>query len=620
MAVNFLESLLTSGFKFWFRRDTKYCESPPRKEKKAVRPKSTHNPSKAFGVHGQWSTADEALLSKLGIEGSLKEQMFLAAYFACWFCVFTLPIDVVSSIRPNTFRGGEYHGSLTKVGLVVPVLASIYKGLNKVSNSSRPTHVHSPFPIHFVYSWIAHYFRTHYQVLQGVRGPKMTLFSVEEGAKYYDPQEARKRLHKGDFVSWTCNMIAKDKDFSFVDDGHAKEFEEVYFMAILSNFLPLRQSGQFAIELYSPHRFSRQFGFLKKMSGILSQDIHKASLEDGTRYWRLCTLSKTMEKVLTKDKERGKGIVQDAPHEHVGYLPPKSNSRVVESIEKMKFDAEVEDLLDAFIAKAVAYDEARSSTSEELSKGLPERQLKEPTLVFKMPKSKKVKSWANLALGLNITPHLGVGPRPRGQMSNGLHTNLLMVSTSPQLHLALRTEPKLGAEQETDRHGDLKSKERDGVEARSSTSAIRGRNSSAASCDIVSKMTHGTQGRRGHLLEVPIHMPPTRFGEGHGIVQSNGVPTCERHVSEPNVGGTVEDIFYSRDISSGSQIVHDGRGLRSYRGQHGGIPMEVWCVVLYQYSTRWRNLLHCLGSSSTKHRKYVSSTRLMTSVGPSVYG
>ncbi|KAL0392752.1 UNVERIFIED_CONTAM: hypothetical protein Sradi_2498000 [Sesamum radiatum] len=120
-----------------------------------------------------------------------------------------------------------------KIGFVVPVLASIYKGLNKVCNSSRPSRVHSPFPIHFVYSWIAHYFKTHYQVLQGVRGPKMMIFSGEGGAKYYDPQEARKWLHKGDFVSWTCNMIAKDKDFSFVDDGHAKEFKEVYFMTIL---------------------------------------------------------------------------------------------------------------------------------------------------------------------------------------------------------------------------------------------------------------------------------------------------------------------------------------------------------------------------------------------------
>ncbi|KAL0290355.1 UNVERIFIED_CONTAM: hypothetical protein Sangu_2576800 [Sesamum angustifolium] len=112
----------------------------------------------------------------------------------------------------------------------------------------------------------------------------MTLFSGEGGAKYCNLQEVRKRLHKGDFVSLTCNMITKDKDFSFVDDGHAKEFEEAYFMAIRSNYLPLRQGCQFVVELYSPHRFSRRFGFFQEVLGILSQDIHKASLEDGTHY------------------------------------------------------------------------------------------------------------------------------------------------------------------------------------------------------------------------------------------------------------------------------------------------------------------------------------------------
>ncbi|KAL0320197.1 UNVERIFIED_CONTAM: hypothetical protein Sradi_5281200 [Sesamum radiatum] len=64
--------------KFWFKRVTKYCEPPPHKEKKAVHPKSTHNPSGTFGVHGNWSSAEESF-SKLGIEGSLKEETFLAA-------------------------------------------------------------------------------------------------------------------------------------------------------------------------------------------------------------------------------------------------------------------------------------------------------------------------------------------------------------------------------------------------------------------------------------------------------------------------------------------------------------------------------------------------------------
>ncbi|KAL0396153.1 UNVERIFIED_CONTAM: hypothetical protein Scaly_0063700 [Sesamum calycinum] len=206
--------------KFWFKRATKYCESPPRKEKKAVRPKSTHNLSGTFGVHGKWLSAEEALFSKLGIEGNLKEETFLAAYLACWLCTFTLPTNNVGLIRPSIFKVANIIAAGQRVGLVVPVLASIYQGLNKISGSSRLIHVPSPFLIHVVYSWIEHYYKSHYQVLQGVRGPKMTLFYGEGDAKYYDLLEAKADLQRGFLEenvvrllsSSLVRALAKDKE------------------------------------------------------------------------------------------------------------------------------------------------------------------------------------------------------------------------------------------------------------------------------------------------------------------------------------------------------------------------------------------------------------------------
>ncbi|KAL0423129.1 UNVERIFIED_CONTAM: hypothetical protein Sradi_0847700 [Sesamum radiatum] len=52
---------------------------------------------------------------------------------------------------------------------------------------------------------------------------------------------------------------------------------------------------------------------------------------------------------------------------------------ILESMKTFQhFDiSKVEELLNAFFAKATAYDEARSSSSEKLSKGLLKRQLKE---------------------------------------------------------------------------------------------------------------------------------------------------------------------------------------------------------------------------------------------------
>ncbi|PIN13728.1 hypothetical protein CDL12_13650 [Handroanthus impetiginosus] len=269
---------------FWSKKDMKYRQPPPRKEKKKTRPKSTHNPSGDFDAHQGWTTIEEAPFSKLGLDRKLRDETYLDAYLACWLCNFVLPIDDVGSIRPTTFK-------------IASMMATGRKGLNKVSTSPRPTRVSYPFPVHFIYAWLAYYFKTHYSVPQDLRGPKMTQFSGEGGVRYFDPKKARKRIHKGDYAHWTYNMITKKQNLLFVDDGKAKELEQDYFIAIRSNYLTLRQGEHFVIESYSPHRFSHQFRYYKEVPGVLKHDFRQVNLEDGLRYWRLCTLSKSMSKV-----------------------------------------------------------------------------------------------------------------------------------------------------------------------------------------------------------------------------------------------------------------------------------------------------------------------------------
>ncbi|KAK4397402.1 hypothetical protein Sango_1576800 [Sesamum angolense] len=206
--------------KFWSKKTTKYHPPPPRKEKKTVRPKSTHNPLGDIATHERWSTAEDALFAKLCIERSLKEEVYLAAYLACWLCLFVLPGNDVNSIRPSTFKMASLMANGRRVNLAIPVLASIYEGLNTIATSPKPA----------------------------------------GGAKYYEPREARKRIHKAEFVSWACNMLVKAEPFKFVDDGRAEELDHSYFVAIRSSYLTLRRGGRFIVEPYSPHRFGRQFG------------------------------------------------------------------------------------------------------------------------------------------------------------------------------------------------------------------------------------------------------------------------------------------------------------------------------------------------------------------------
>ncbi|KAL0298013.1 UNVERIFIED_CONTAM: hypothetical protein Scaly_3076100 [Sesamum calycinum] len=254
--------------KFWSKKTTKY-HPPPRKEKKTVRPRSTHNPLGDIAIHERWSTAEEALFANLCIERSLKEEVYLAAYLSCWLCVFVLPGKDVNSIRPSTSKMESLMANGRQVNLAIPVLASIYEGLNTVATSPKPAEL---------------------------RGLKMTRLSGEGGAKYYEPREARKRIHKAEFVSWACNMLVKDEPFKFVDDGRAEELDHSYFVAVRSSYLTLRQGGRFIIEPYSPHRFGRQFGYYQDVPGTLRYDTRVASLEEGVRYWRLCVLSKSSSK------------------------------------------------------------------------------------------------------------------------------------------------------------------------------------------------------------------------------------------------------------------------------------------------------------------------------------
>ncbi|KAL0322045.1 UNVERIFIED_CONTAM: hypothetical protein Scaly_2500900 [Sesamum calycinum] len=183
-----------------------------------------------------------------------------------------------------------------RVNLAIPVVASICEGLNTVVASPKPAGTSHSFPIHFVYAWLACYFKTHYSVWQELRGPKMTRFSGEGGAKYYEPREARKRIHKVEFVSWACNMLVKDGPFKFVDNGRAEELDHNYFVAIRLSYLTLHQGDRFIIEPYSPHKFGRQFGYYQDVPGTLKYDTRVASLE-GLRYWCLCVLSKSSSKV-----------------------------------------------------------------------------------------------------------------------------------------------------------------------------------------------------------------------------------------------------------------------------------------------------------------------------------
>uniref|UniRef100_M1BMX6 Aminotransferase-like plant mobile domain-containing protein n=1 Tax=Solanum tuberosum TaxID=4113 RepID=M1BMX6_SOLTU len=200
-------------------------------------------------------------------------------------------------IWPETFKIASLMASGKRVSLAVPVLASIYHGLNKISNSSQLDHIRVCFPIHYVYGWLAYYLKTHYPLTSGPSLPRMVVYSGEGAAKYFDKDEARKRVHWGESIVWNATILSRPHPTYYIDDGKAPELELAYFMSLRFNYLPLRRGGSFVIEPYSPHRFSRQFGFHQDIPGYLENDIRAESLDEGLRYWRICISRATMSKV-----------------------------------------------------------------------------------------------------------------------------------------------------------------------------------------------------------------------------------------------------------------------------------------------------------------------------------
>nr|GMC99819.1 ABC transporter G family member 11 [Ipomoea batatas] len=175
-----------------------------------------------------------------------------------------------------------------RVCLAVPVLASIYHGLNLISRAISPGFIKSTFPYHYLYGWLSAYLNTHFEApnLMSPR-PRMVSFSGEGGAKFYSETDARKKIFKGESINWLYASRNHDRDCIFHDDGKGIEEDLEYFLCLRPCRLILRQGQQCVAEPYTPHRFSRQFGFYQAHApGCLALDKRRISLDEGLKEWR----------------------------------------------------------------------------------------------------------------------------------------------------------------------------------------------------------------------------------------------------------------------------------------------------------------------------------------------
>ncbi|KAH0698621.1 hypothetical protein KY284_012836 [Solanum tuberosum] len=197
-----------------------------------------------------WLSTQEMVFSKLGAKHQ-KYETYLTTFLQCWLRAFVFPSEEGNFIRSETFKMASLMASGRRVSLAVPVLASIYHGLNKMSNSSQLDHIRVCFLIHYVYGCLAYYLKTHYPLTSGPSLPRMVVYSGEGAAKFFDKDEARKRVHRGKNIVWNATMLSRPHPTYHIDDGKTPELELVYFMSLRFNYLPLRRGCSFVIEPYS---------------------------------------------------------------------------------------------------------------------------------------------------------------------------------------------------------------------------------------------------------------------------------------------------------------------------------------------------------------------------------
>uniref|UniRef100_A0A2N9EEV8 Aminotransferase-like plant mobile domain-containing protein n=1 Tax=Fagus sylvatica TaxID=28930 RepID=A0A2N9EEV8_FAGSY len=237
---------------FWFRGSVRYPKPPNRRSlRRSARGKSSHNPRGIITTYrNQCRTEDEeAPFRILKVSEKAKEETWLAALLSCWLGEFVFPGKEANLIRPGIFKVASSMARGKKYCLAVPVLATIYKGLNDIASSSVPR---------------------------------------EGAAKYFEEAEARKLFRSITKFKFHRLALFKGHQEILEDNDQLSDSYVDYFISQCPSYLSSCRGDLSVLEPYSPHRFGRQFGFTQDILGEIKEDLRTAPLERVMHLWHRC--------------------------------------------------------------------------------------------------------------------------------------------------------------------------------------------------------------------------------------------------------------------------------------------------------------------------------------------
>ncbi|KAH0697977.1 hypothetical protein KY289_015459 [Solanum tuberosum] len=267
--------------KFWFRGPRKYAEPSPRTSKNRTKPRINHDPSGNIDMRFLPRTKEEN------------------APF----------VKLVASLMAD----GEIFS------LAVPVQASIYRGLRDISTSSNLGACNTLLPFHYVYGWIGEYFETYFCVTRPQRGVRMWQISGEKMAKHFDLVDASKLFQQVNVHDLHNLAMLQGKELHIDDSGKLSTSWSDFLIGLRSSFVTLRLDDELIVEPYSPHRFSRQFGYCQDVPGALIEHHYDGSLLALVQLWDSCVyLGSSLKIIIPMRPSNKKSLIT---HEYSYWWP-----------------------------------------------------------------------------------------------------------------------------------------------------------------------------------------------------------------------------------------------------------------------------------------------------------
>ncbi|XP_070671115.1 uncharacterized protein [Malus domestica] len=267
---------------------------------KTTRPKGDSDPSGVIGSTRRRSSNELRAFEDLGIVSEHVDESYLAAFIACWLCKFVFPTCDVNLVRLGVFKIASKMAAGESFSLAILVLANIYNGLSIVSNSASTKDRAAVLPYHYVYGWLGEYFGTHFSLTTLDKSrpssstaakiePLMTKYSGVFSAKSLDDLQARALFESCEDLRMDPLARVGSVRRGIVNNLHLRSSDLSYLISLRSGFVSLRKEDRCIVQSYSPHRFSRQFGFVQNLPGKLKEKNQSAFLQAVYMHWESCT-------------------------------------------------------------------------------------------------------------------------------------------------------------------------------------------------------------------------------------------------------------------------------------------------------------------------------------------